>query len=119
MRSTALLAALLLASAAASAAPLTPAITGYDFNFGAYNTDMVKKDDAPKTLEDLLNPKWKGKLWVNINCDVRDGEAVSRKPLPEDAVAYNVNAMDDGQSAECLADVADRDRSHFVLPAGR
>ena len=28
----------------------------------AYNTDLVKKEDAPKSFKDLLNPKWKGKL---------------------------------------------------------
>ena len=28
----------------------------------AYNTDMVKQDDAPKSFADLLDPKWKGKI---------------------------------------------------------
>jgi iron(III) transport system substrate-binding protein len=28
----------------------------------AYNTNLVKPADAPQTLEDLLDPKWKGKL---------------------------------------------------------
>lgn len=28
----------------------------------AYNTDMVKPEDAPTTYEDLLDPKWKGQL---------------------------------------------------------
>jgi iron(III) transport system substrate-binding protein len=28
----------------------------------AYNTDQIKAADAPKTFEDLLDPKWKGKL---------------------------------------------------------
>jgi iron(III) transport system substrate-binding protein len=28
----------------------------------AYNTNVVKKADLPKTYADLLNPKWKGKL---------------------------------------------------------
>jgi len=28
----------------------------------AYNTDQVKKDDAPKSFADLLDPKWKGKI---------------------------------------------------------
>ncbi len=28
----------------------------------AYNTDLVKKEDAPKSFKDLLDPKWKGKL---------------------------------------------------------
>lgn len=28
----------------------------------AYNTKMVSEADAPKTMEDLLDPKWKGKV---------------------------------------------------------
>jgi len=28
----------------------------------AYNTNLVKKEDAPKSFKDLLDPKWKGKL---------------------------------------------------------
>ncbi len=28
----------------------------------SYNTDKVKKEDLPKTYQDLLDPKWKGKL---------------------------------------------------------
>ena len=28
----------------------------------AYNTDLVKREDAPKSLNDLLDPKWAGKL---------------------------------------------------------
>ncbi|HEX3864946.1 MAG TPA: extracellular solute-binding protein [Stellaceae bacterium] len=31
-----------------------------------YNTNLVKADEAPKTYDDLLDPKWKGKIaWVN------------------------------------------------------
>ena len=30
----------------------------------AYNTGLVKKEDLPKTWEDLANPKWKGKLGI-------------------------------------------------------
>ncbi|MEP7067848.1 MAG: extracellular solute-binding protein [Usitatibacter sp.] len=30
----------------------------------AYNTTLVKKEDLPKTWEDLANPKWKGKLGI-------------------------------------------------------
>jgi ABC-type Fe3+ transport system substrate-binding protein len=30
----------------------------------AYNTRLIKKDDLPKTWEDLLDPKWKGKLGI-------------------------------------------------------
>ncbi|WP_137132745.1 extracellular solute-binding protein [Rhizobium sp. FY34] len=28
----------------------------------AYNTDLVSAEDAPKTYEDLLDPKWKGQM---------------------------------------------------------
>ncbi len=30
----------------------------------AYNTNAVKKEEVPKTWEDLTNPKWKGKLGI-------------------------------------------------------
>lgn len=30
----------------------------------AYNTNQIKKEDLPKTYQDLLNPKWKGKLGI-------------------------------------------------------
>ena len=30
----------------------------------AYNTSLVKKEDLPKTFQDLLDPKWKGKLGI-------------------------------------------------------
>jgi iron(III) transport system substrate-binding protein len=31
---------------------------------GAYNTDLVKPQDVPKSYEDLKNPKWKGRLAI-------------------------------------------------------
>jgi len=37
---------------------------------------------------------WKGRGWENISCEVRDGEVVSRKPLPAGVTAYNVNGKD-------------------------
>ena len=33
----------------------------------AYNTKLVKKEDLPKTYQDLLDPKWKGKLSVEAD----------------------------------------------------
>jgi iron(III) transport system substrate-binding protein len=33
------------------------------FSFG-YNTNLIKKEQLPKTYQDLLNPKWKGKLGI-------------------------------------------------------
>jgi len=36
------------------------------FLTAAYNTSLVKPEDVPKTYEDLLDPKWKGKIaWTN------------------------------------------------------
>lgn len=33
----------------------------------AYNTNLVKKDELPKTLDDLMAPKWKGKLGIEAS----------------------------------------------------
>jgi iron(III) transport system substrate-binding protein len=61
----------------------------------AYNTRQVKKQDLPKTWEDLANPKWKGKLGIEqedsdwlagIFNDI--GDARARK-LFKDIVATN------------------------------
>jgi len=30
-----------------------------------YNTNLVKRNDAPKSYEDLLNPKWKGQMFLD------------------------------------------------------
>lgn len=30
----------------------------------AYNTNLIRKEDLPKTWQDLLDPKWKGKLGI-------------------------------------------------------
>ena len=32
----------------------------------AYNTNLVKKEDLPRTYQDLLDPKWKGKLGIEV-----------------------------------------------------
>jgi len=32
----------------------------------SYNTNLVKKQDLPKTYQDLLDPKWKGKLGIEV-----------------------------------------------------
>src|SRR5687767_4360259 len=32
-----------------------------------YNTKLVKKEELPKTFEDLLNPRWKGKLGIEAS----------------------------------------------------
>lgn len=42
------------------------ASTIYSLWVQAYNTNTVKKGDAPKTYADLLDPKWKGKLGYEV-----------------------------------------------------
>ncbi len=34
---------------------------------GAYNTDLVKPQDVPKSYEDLRDPKWKGRLAIGAD----------------------------------------------------
>lgn len=33
----------------------------------AYNTKLVKKDEIPRSYEDLLNPRWKGRLGIEAS----------------------------------------------------
>jgi iron(III) transport system substrate-binding protein len=42
----------------------------------AYNTNAVKKEDLPRTYEDLLDPKWKGKLGIEAGNDDWFGKLV-------------------------------------------
>jgi iron(III) transport system substrate-binding protein len=35
----------------------------------AYNTNMIKKTDLPKTWDELASPKWKGKLGIEVKDD--------------------------------------------------
>ncbi len=40
-------------------------MVGSKFNTGAvYNTKLIAKEDVPRKLEDVLNPKWKGKIAI-------------------------------------------------------
>src|SRR5260370_28370858 len=34
---------------------------------GAYNTNIVKPADVPKAYEDLRDPRWKGKLGIEVD----------------------------------------------------
>jgi iron(III) transport system substrate-binding protein len=43
----------------------------------AYNTDLIKKDELPKSYDDLLDPRWKGKLGVEADDNDWFGGVVS------------------------------------------
>ncbi len=64
----------------------------------AYNTRLVKKEELPKTWEDLLHPKWKGKLGIEqedsdwlagVFSDI--GEARGRKVFKEIVAANRIS----------------------------
>ena len=42
----------------------------------AYNTRQVKKEEAPRAVEDLLKPRWKGKLTMDSQSYVWFGTMV-------------------------------------------
>src|SRR5262249_28728137 len=66
-----------------------------------YNTDLVPEADAPKTYDDLLNPKWKGKMalpgtstmanWIGAVLKEKD-VAYLRKLGQQDFRIYEVSA---------------------------
>jgi ABC-type Fe3+ transport system substrate-binding protein len=65
----------------------------------AYNTKLVKKDELPKTWEDLANPRWKGRLGIEqedsdwlagVFADI--GEARGRKVFKEIVSANKISA---------------------------
>jgi iron(III) transport system substrate-binding protein len=41
--------------------------TRYNIFVAAYNTKLIKKDELPKSYDDLLAPKWKGKLGIEAD----------------------------------------------------
>jgi iron(III) transport system substrate-binding protein len=48
-----------------------------NFIVSAYNTDLIKPADLPKTYADLLDPKWKGKLGMDGEDSIWFGAIVS------------------------------------------
>ena len=38
-----------------------------DVFVAAYNTDKVKKEELPRTYQDLLDPRWKGRLGIEVD----------------------------------------------------
>ena len=48
-----------------------------NFITAAYNTNLIKKADLPKTYEDLLDPRWKGKLAIEADDSIWFGALVT------------------------------------------
>ena len=70
----------------------------------AYNTNKIKKEDLPKTYQDLLNPKWKGQLGIEANNHAWFGSLMSQMgedkglPLFNNMVASNGVSVRKGHS---------------------
>ena len=60
---------------------------GFNFFLTAYNTGLVKPADVPKTYEDLLDPKWTGKIGLESG-DVDWFAAVVKGMGEERGLAY-------------------------------
>ena len=52
--------------------------TRYNVFVAAYNTRFIKKDDLPKSYDDLLDPKWKGKLGIEADDSDWFGAVIDR-----------------------------------------
>ena len=54
----------------------------------AYNTSLIKKSELPKTYQDLLDPKWKGKLGIEAKDDDWFATAVHQLGGEEKGLAF-------------------------------
>ncbi len=60
----------------------------------AYNTNLVKEEDLPKTLEELADPKWKGKLgWAPSNASFQAHVSALRTLWGEEKTEEWLKAM--------------------------
>lgn len=66
---------------------ITP-IVDTQFVLPIYNTRLIKAQDAPKSWDDILNPKWKGKLGALVNYEPWAMLAQPNAWGEEKAVAY-------------------------------
>jgi iron(III) transport system substrate-binding protein len=75
-----------------------------DIYTAAYNTHLLKEEELPKTYEDLLDPKWKGRLAVEANDHPWFGSLLSEmgeergRKLFEQIIAVNGLSVRKGHS---------------------
>jgi iron(III) transport system substrate-binding protein len=48
----------------------------YYVNTPGFNTDLVRRGTEPRTFEDLLDPKWKGKMAWNVQPSISAGQGL-------------------------------------------
>ena len=53
----------------------------YYINTPGFNTDLVPRGSEPRTFEDLLDPKWKGKMAWNIQPSISAGQGFAGSVL--------------------------------------
>jgi iron(III) transport system substrate-binding protein len=56
-----------------------------------YNTNLVKRQDAPKTYEDLLQPKWKGNMFLDD--EAYEWSAVLQKHMGREKALQYMKAL--------------------------
>lgn len=61
--------------------------TRFNFFVMAYNTNLVKPDDVPKTYQDLLSPRWAGEIGIE-DSDVDWFAAVVKAMGEQEGLAY-------------------------------
>ncbi len=64
----------------------------------AYNTNKIKKEDLPKTYNDLLNPKWKGQLGIEANNHAWFGSLMSQMGEDKGLALFNNIVASNGMS---------------------
>src|SRR5262249_61940122 len=74
-------------------------------NVIAYNTRMVKRDEVPKTDEELLNPKWNGKIGMDHT-----------KP---EWFAWKLKRMGEEEGLACMKKLAAQQFQLYALLSGR
>jgi iron(III) transport system substrate-binding protein len=64
----------------------------------AYNTNKVKKEDLPKTYQDLLDPKWKGQLGIEGDNQVWFGTLMGQLGEEQGLKLFNQIVSNNGMS---------------------
>ena len=64
----------------------------------AYNTNKIKKEDLPKTYQDLMDPKWKGLLGIEANNQAWFGSLLNEMGEESGLKTFNAIMSTNGMS---------------------